>query len=364
MKLSWYKILCILLLSYVFMAGMLIPLGPGILDATPTIVNSGEQVTVHAKTYNTAYTKEAEGQIAVRLRVNDTQALPATAVKATSDNGLDITFNIPAGKLPIDTTLETGKNRKAKMPLLEISAPISGYTSLESAFFVRDTTGQVASSNAFANVEAYPRTHRIAFPFLNMLEETIRNLYYHVPLWFGMMFVMFMSFIYSIRYLNGFGKNLNADTLTHYDLTSKGFAVAGVLYGALGLVTGAVWAKNTWGAYWSFDVKQNMAAVAMLIYCAYFVLRGSFEDEARRARLSAVYNIFAFAMLIPLLYIIPRIYNSLHPGADGNPAFKSYDLDSTMRFVFYPAVIAFILLGYWIAEITTRVEKLYAKDEF
>ncbi|MFT6937764.1 MAG: heme exporter protein C [Saprospiraceae bacterium] len=98
-----------------------------------------------------------------------------------------------------------------------------------------------------------------------------------------------------------------------------------------------------------------MSAIALLIYMAYFVLRSSFDDEQQQARLSAIYNIFAFVSLVPLLFIIPRMYDSLHPGNGGNPAFGSEDLDNTMRMVFYPAVIGWTLLGFWIANLLARM---------
>ncbi|MCB0577094.1 MAG: cytochrome c assembly protein, partial [Saprospiraceae bacterium] len=75
----------------------------------------------------------------------------------------------------------------------------------------------------------------------------------------------------------------------------------------------------------------------------------------------AVYNIFAFSSLIPLLYIVPRMFASLHPGATGNPAFGSQDLDNTMRMVFYPSIIGFSLLGFWIAELRIRYRRLEDK---
>jgi heme exporter protein C len=134
-----------------------------------------------------------------------------------------------------------------------------------------------------------------------------------------------------------------------------------LIFGILGLITGAIWAKHTWGAYWSWDVKQNMAAISVLIYLAYFVLKNSFEDREKAARLSGVYNIFAFMAMIPLLFVIPRMTDSLHPGNGGNPALGSQDLDKTMRMVFYPAVIGFILLGFWLSEIKFRYEILKAK---
>jgi heme exporter protein C len=90
----------------------------------------------------------------------------------------------------------------------------------------------------------------------------------------------------------------------------------------------------------------------------YFVLRGSFENQEQRARLSSVYNIFAYAAMIPLLFIIPRLSSSMHPGNGGNPGFNAYDLDSRMRMIFYPAVIAWFLVGIWIAMIRVRYRKV------
>src|SRR5690606_26594543 len=104
--------------------------------------------------------------------------------------------------------------------------------------------------------------------------------------------------------------------------------------------------------------KQNGSAIALLVYLAYFVLRGSIDNDEQKARLSAVYNIFAFAAMIPLIFIIPRLQDSLHPGSGGNPGFNVYDLDSRMRLVFYPAAAGWILVGLWIATLRIRYKNL------
>lgn len=188
-------------------------------------------------------------------------------------------------------------------------------------------------------------------PRLAVLNESIRNLYFHVPMWFGMVVILGASAIHSIRYLG------NANPV--YDIQAEETAKTGLLLGILGLVTGAIWAQYTWGAWWSSDPKQNTSAIALLIYLAYLVLRGAFQEEQQRARVSAVYNIFAFASLIPLLFILPRMADdSLHPGNGGNPGFGGYDLDAKMRVIFYPAVIGWILLGFWISELRIRFKKL------
>lgn len=186
-------------------------------------------------------------------------------------------------------------------------------------------------------------------PRLDILNETIRNLYYHVTMWFGMMIIMIISFVSSIRYLNGYQKNFDDLALTS--------AQVGLFLGVLGIATGSIWAKFTWGTYWVSDPKLNGAAVTLLIYLAYLVLRNSMDEEQKRAKIAAVYNIFAFVMLVVFLVVLPRMTDSLHPGNGGNPGFSAYedDLDSTMRMVFYPAIIGWTLLGVWIMNIKLRL---------
>ncbi len=204
-------------------------------------------------------------------------------------------------------------------------------------------------------------------PRLDILNETIRNLYFHVCMWFGMMILFIISFIYSIKYLRGFNYR--------NDIFARHFAEVGCLFGILGYLTGIIWVKVTWvtdqGQSLASVLKEPKligAAIALLIYGAYFVLRGSFTDIDKRARVSAVYNIFAFAMLFPSIWIIPRLVGSLHPGApgsdSGNPALNKNDMDATMRMVFYPAVIGWTLLGVWIATLKIRLSLISEKNIF
>ena len=193
-------------------------------------------------------------------------------------------------------------------------------------------------------------------PALPIVNESIRNLFFHVPMWFAMIMVLLVSVWYSIRYLREPSARL--DVLAHES------AKTGIVLGLLGLATGSLWARYTWGAWWTPDPRLNGAAVAMLIYGAYLVLRGSFQDEQQRARVSAIYNIFAFAAAIPLLFVLPRLSGpSLHPGQTGNPGFNQYDLDNTMRQVFYPAVIGWILFAFWVAQVSSRYVFLKLKHD-
>ncbi len=193
-----------------------------------------------------------------------------------------------------------------------------------------------------------------AVPRLDILNETIRNVYYHVPIWFAMLFMMALSLIQSIRQLQ--------NNSLMQDAKAANAATVGLFFSLPGLLTGSLWAKFTWGTWWTFqDPKLNGVAISILIYLAYFILRLSVEDEQKKARISAVYNVFAFVMMNVFIMILPRLTDSLHPGNGGNPAFGKYDLDDNMRMVFYPAVIGWVLFSYWMYEIKNRITFLQHK---
>lgn len=191
-------------------------------------------------------------------------------------------------------------------------------------------------------------------PRLHILNETIRNVYYHVPIWFAMLFMMAVSLFYSL-------KTLSSSNPIH-DLKAYDAALVGFFFSIPGLLTGSVWAKFTWGTWWTFqDPKLNGVAISILIYLAYFILRSSIDDSLKRARIAAVYNVFAFVMMNVFIMILPRLTDSLHPGNGGNPAFAKYDLNDNMRLVFYPAVIGWVLFSYWIFELKNRISVLKIK---
>jgi heme exporter protein C len=201
-------------------------------------------------------------------------------------------------------------------------------------------------------------------PHLPVLHETIRNLYFHVCMWFSMMILFIVSVVNAVKYLR-------TDKLK-YDILSRQYAVVGIVFGVLGYITGMIWASATWAdpnnpssasfAEIAKEPKLIGAAIGLLIYFAYLVLRQSINDIDKKARISAVYNIFAFAALFPSIWIIPRLLPSLHPGGEGNPALNYNDIDSRMRIVFYPAVIGWTLLGVWIVSLKVRLKMITEKN--
>ena len=201
-------------------------------------------------------------------------------------------------------------------------------------------------------------------PKLQLLGETIRNLYFHVCMWFAMMILFTISVVNAIRYLRGFQLK--------YDIYSRHYAIMAIVLGILGYSTGAIWAAFTWADPNSSildnfktiarDPKLIGAAIALLVYFAYLILRDSIQDIDKKARISAVYNIFAYAILFPSIWILPRILPSLHPGNEDNPALDvKNDISGSMRMVFYPAVIGWTLLAVWITTLKIRLTLLKEK---
>lgn len=186
--------------------------------------------------------------------------------------------------------------------------------------------------------------------------ESIRNIYFHVPMWFGMMILFSLGFWYSLRYLRTFD-------LT-YDRLAYSFSSVGTLFGILGISTGMVWAAATWGSPWNNDPKQLGAAIALLGYFAYLILRKNLKNEVLKARVAAVYNVFAYFILFPTIWILPRLVESLHPGGlgDGEVTFDPNNLTTQMRLVMWLlAVPTWVAIGIWIAILEFKILSLKAQ---
>jgi len=193
-------------------------------------------------------------------------------------------------------------------------------------------------------------------PALPILHESIRVVYFHVPMWFAMLLMYLISVVYSIRYLSS-GKPED-------DFVAVESVNVGVVFCVFGLLSGMLWANITWGDPWPNDPKLNSSAIASLMYLAYLVLRNALDEEQKRGKLAAIYNIFAFPIMLVLLFILPRLTDSLHPGNGGNPGFSGYDMTGSMKWVFRPAALGWMLIGVWIMTLRYRIRKLeYLENE-
>ncbi len=343
-----WKFLGVALILYSLVFGLLIPLKPGIVAVSPSIANGGDTISLAYTAYNVDYSAIDASKINAWLLFDEGKDILADKIEVLSANEANAIFRLP---------LLSELDQSVVSSTLVVSDPQHGYALLPSALGIRPKKSNGSLSGLSIKYDT-PDVHKVkgvSFPFRNILQETIRNTYYHVPLWFSMIILFAISAFYSATYLR------RRDSRS--DLYAVAYAEFATVLGILGLLTGAIWARFTWGAFWSWDIKQFTSAVALLIYFAYFILRSSVADQDKRARLTSSYNIFAFAMLIPLLFIVPRLTDSLHPGNGGNPAMGGEDLDQTMRWVFYPAVVGWILLGMWVSQLKARYLIIQRKIE-
>ncbi len=355
MRQHWWKILGILLLIYTVIVGMGTPLKPGItkFDSVSkgengndtTSVSSGETHVFELGGYNSNYLENANS---AWLKLDSIHAVKASKFEAISETEARLHFTMP--------TVFPGEDVYQPLTLVVYNEE-DGSSLLPNAVFVKATNLSESNLDEWKQnpIQGITDKPGMQFPYRPILNETIRNTFFHIPLWFSMFIMLIISLVFSVKYLRG--NNIENDRI------ASSLVRVAVLFGVLGIITGSIWAKFTWGKFWTSDVKLNMSTVAMLIYVASLILRSSINNVDTRAKLSASYNIFAFVALIPLVFIIPRMseVDSLHPGNGGNPALGGEDMENTLRMVFYPAIIGFTLLGLWMSSILIRYETIKDK---
>ncbi|RLG33643.1 cytochrome C assembly protein [Methanosarcinales archaeon] len=134
--------------------------------------------------------------------------------------------------------------------------------------------------------------------------DLYRILYVHAPVAWVCYLAFFISFLASITYL--------AKRRRGYDGVAEVSAVLGLVYGAIALISGSIWAKAAWGSYWNWDPRETTTLILWIAYMGYISLKLSIGSIEKRAIIGAVYNILAFAT-IPLSYLSIMLLPSLHP---------------------------------------------------
>lgn len=346
----WWKLLAAILFLIILTMGLLTPLKHGLVELKPSRLHAGKLVELEVFAYNSLYLNP-DNEIRVFLRpAAGAQGIPiglmieAKEVKAISSNQLKVLFEIP-DFLPERTRMGIYS--------LIVDSSIDGAAVIPAKAIIQQDSinfeqGIIAWSPAEKPV--FNIKHDNHFPYRNILVETIRSTFFHVSLWFAMFLLLGLSVYNSFRYL----KSANPE----FDLRAYALVKTALFFGVLGCITGSLWARFTWETWWTTDIKLNMAALSIMIYLAYIILRAAIEDLDRKRKISAAYNIFALVAVIPLIFVLPRLTDSLHPGNGGNPAFASDDMDNSLRLIFYPSVIAFILIGLWMASLLYRIERI------
>jgi heme exporter protein C len=192
-----------------------------------------------------------------------------------------------------------------------------------------------------------------AIPGFGATGETARVIIYHVPAAWVAVLAYLMSMVNAVGYLRKGDIQLDRQAQINAEL--------GTIFCILATITGAIWCQAAWGVYWNWDPRQTSITVLLMIYAAYFVLRSAISDTDRRARLSAVYAVLAFLTVPFLVFIVPRIYYSLHPDLIGSGERVSVMSPQVLK-VFLASLVGFTGLYAWMYNIRARVENLLIKQ--
>ena len=192
---NWWKFLAILILLYTVIAGLLVPLKPGITSLDKSVFATGDEAEISVEVYNAKYGGQAPKSY---IKLDQSHWIEAKSVEAGEGRIVNVTFDIPA-TLP-------GKEK----------------TAITTLFLTDEENGTLVYPNALIlqlkptrsdrtwDVTEMPRLYKktgFLFPYRNILIETIRNTFYHIPMWFSMFILFFMAMLKNIQY-----KHLNAST--------------------------------------------------------------------------------------------------------------------------------------------------------
>jgi len=358
-RLKLYRILfyvsCLLVL-YTLIGGLFIPLKTGIIDSSndKIVSNTNQKIQLTVYNYNPSSSVSE-----VLLSANGS-FWKAHSFQFINQNTLEAEINVLLGS---NISQICDAFIKIRPDSLSNSQE---WLYLSDAFWIEKSSNDTLTTNALnskqisQSIEAstnLDKTTKLGFPNRTVLNESIRNLLFHVPMWFSMLFLLGVSMVFSIKYL------LNPKL--EYDLISESFIKIGILNGILGCVTGSVWARVTWQSWWpADDPKLNGVAIGMFMYLAYLILRLTIKDEYQKARIASVYSILIYPIFIALIAIMPKLAtDTLHPGSGGSVGFNKYDLDNTLRMFFYPAVLGWIGIFSWLSILRYRIQFQILKKE-
>lgn len=138
----------------------------------------------------------------------------------------------------------------------------------------------------------------------SILRDNYRIIFFHLPSAIASFYAFTVTLVSSILYL--------AKRDYKYDLIAKNSALAGFYLITAALISGSIWANVAWGTFWNWDPRETAVLITWFVYAAYLGLRQSIDSPEDRARISAIYALFAYVS-IPFSYLSSQIFFSLHP---------------------------------------------------
>ncbi|MEM1247731.1 MAG: cytochrome c biogenesis protein CcsA [Acidobacteriota bacterium] len=179
--------------------------------------------------------------------------------------------------------------------------------------------------------------------------DVSRILYVHMPIAVNTLVMLFFAFLCAVGSLWTGSKR--------WDARMTAFVEVGLVFSLPMLLSGMIWARPTWGIWWTWDVRLTTSLVAAVFYAGVLILRTAIDDPRRRATWSAVATIIGFVD-VPLIYFCVRWWRSLHQ-VQSSPE----TVDSMMVIPLRLNLVAVFLLGLWMVSLRSEIEGLRAEAE-
>ena len=186
-------------------------------------------------------------------------------------------------------------------------------------------------------------------PAEGFIGESSRIVFFHVPCAWTAALAFLVAAAYSLVYL--VRRDDRSDAIAHAAVR------LGLLFAILTLVTGSIFAKIMWGAYWNWDPRQSSYLLLIFLYAAYLFLRAAIDDPERGARIGAAYALFEAVLMPFLVFVVPRVTESLHPQTVINREGRIL-MDTPTKTIFFAGLLGFTAIFLWLLELETRLAVL------
>ncbi len=183
-------------------------------------------------------------------------------------------------------------------------------------------------------------------PAKGFIGESSRIVFFHVPCAWTATLAFIVAAIASVVHL------IRRDAAS--DESAASAIRLGFLFAAVSTVTGSIFAAVMWGSYWNWDPRETSILMLLFLYAAYLFLRAAVTDPERRGVFCAVYAIFSAVVTPFLVFVVPRVTQSLHPQTIVNTQGKIL-MDVPTETVFFALLLGFTALFFWAWRLDTRL---------
>ncbi len=182
-----------------------------------------------------------------------------------------------------------------------------------------------------------------------ILHNNYRILFFHLPSAITAYTAFTVTLVMAILYL--------IKREEKWDIIAVSSAKAGFFMITAALISGSIWAKAAWGAYWNWDPRETTVLILWAAYAAYFAIRSSIEDPAEKAKVSSILAILCYTT-IPLSYLSAKMFFSLHPTT------QSLQIGFNVGRALGPMILSFLLMYVSFLILDVKLTKLEMEVEY